>query len=118
MLYFLQFVYVKQTEGFLLFNEEFEAWPYGPLMREVYFKYSEFGGRPIEKVMEVHIQMSEALKSFIDAGIKNLRGQSPWNLVRLSHAPGSPWYQVYRGGEGNGCTISNEMIIRAATGTG
>lgn len=114
MLYFLQYVYAKQTGGKLLFNEQFEAWPYGPVMRDVYFEFSKYGGRPIEEIRRSGIRMSPTLKSFVDAGIESLRERSPWDLVRLSHAPGTPWDQVYQDGLGNGRVISNDMIVRAA----
>ena len=118
MLYFLQYVYVKQTDGKLLFTDQFEAWPYGPVMRDVYFRFSKYGGRPIEETSDAVIRMSPMLKSFIDAGIVSMRDRSAWDLVRLSHASGSPWDQIYRDGRGNGNVIPNELIVKAAVGSG
>ena len=116
MLYFLQYVHAKQTGGKLLFDEEFEAWPYGPVMRDVYVRYSRYGGRPIEELGDSTIHMSKPLRSFVDAGIESMRERSPWDFVRLSHAPGSPWERIYQDGRGNGNVIPNDMIVRNATG--
>lgn len=39
ILYFLQVIHASET-GELLFADQFEAWPYGPVIRDVYVKFS------------------------------------------------------------------------------
>lgn len=116
MLYFLQSVYCRATNGSLLFADEFEAWPYGPVIASVYREFSRYGGDVIDEYRDVISPgFDGGVKNFLDAGIEELRGKSPWELVRTSHAPGSPWAQVYRDGEGYKGAISNKLIIDAAT---
>lgn len=111
MLYFMQFAYCAATEGSLLFADEFEAWTYGPVLPEVYREYSYFGASPIdEKYDKTLLPELEDLQEFIDDGIVDLRGRYPWDLVRISHAVGSPWWIVRQAG---GSIIDNSLIIDA-----
>lgn len=114
IMYFLQSVYCRSMHGKLLFPEEFEAWPYGPVLPEVYEQFSNYGGRLIHERFENPVILSIGTKTFIDEGIEVLRTKSPWDLVRTSHAPGSPWDQIWKGGLGFKETIPNELIISAA----
>ena len=113
ILYFLQLVFASNTRS-LLFPDQFEAWPYGPVIRDVYIEFSDYGGFPIRQGFSVVVG-EEDLRSFLDAGIDLLAEKSPWELVRISHADGSPWDEVFnRKGLHKG-VIPNELIMRAAT---
>lgn len=113
ILYFLQLVYASNMQK-LLFPDQFEAWPYGPVIRDVYIEFSDCGGFPIRQGFSVDIK-EDGLRSFLDAGIDLLAEKSPWELVRISHADGSPWDEVFnRKGMHKG-VIPNELIMKAAT---
>lgn len=114
ILYFLQSVYCRNTKGDLLFVDNFEAWPYGPVVPNVYEAFSEHGGQLIHKVFEDVPSFNYGVKSFIDDGIRVLRAKSPWDLVSTTHAPGSPWDQTWQDGVGFKKAISNDLIISAA----
>ena len=64
ILYFLQVIYASKTDK-LLFADQFEAWPYGPVIRDVYVEFSDCGGFPIKRAFYVEIE--EPLRSFLDA---------------------------------------------------
>lgn len=113
ILYFLQVIFASKT-GSLLFADQFEAWPYGPVIREVYVEFADCGGFPIRR--EFDIDVDRRTKPFLDAGIDTLAEKSPWDLVRISHAEGSPWDVVYnREGRHKG-TIPNGLIMQCALG--
>ena len=115
ILYFLQIVFASKT-GRLLFADQFEAWPYGPVIREVYAEFADCGGFPIRR--EFDIDVDDNIRPFLDDGIDTLAEKSPWDLVRISHAEGSPWDVVYnREGRHKG-TIPNELIMQCALGAG
>lgn len=117
IMYFLQSVFCRVSSGELLFLDSFEAWPYGPVLSDVYSEYSSFGGRVIEmryQNVESVLDDNPALKKFIDDGIEDLRTKYPWDLVRLSHAQDSPWACIYDGGRGYKNLIPNNLIIEAA----
>lgn len=114
MLYFLQLTFIKGYDS-PLFDDTFEAWQYGPVLRDVYVKFSEFGGSPIKMIFPDAVRFeNDEQEDFINTIIEKLRGLSPWNLVRVSHAKGSPWDEVYnRRGQDKGA-ISNDLIVAAA----
>ena len=117
MLYFLQSVYCRATRGTLLFNEEFEAWPYGPVIASIYREYAEYGGSVIERRYSdgsTELGLSDKWMKFINDGIRELRSKYPWDLVKMSHAPNSPWAQVYKEGKGYRSPIDNALICAAA----
>ena len=115
IMYFLQSVYCRSTDGNLLFDDCFEAWPYGPVLPRVYKRFSKYGGRLIHETFDAWECSPLWAKKFVDEGIEVLRRKSPWDLVRTSHAPGSPWAQVWKEGAGFKQRIPNELIIQAAT---
>ena len=114
IMYFLQSVYCRSTNGNLLFPDEFEAWPYGPVLPSVYEQFSNYGGRLIHEEFDHALLLTAGTKTFVDEGITALRKKSPWDLVKTSHAPGSPWDQIWKGGIGFKETIPNDLIIKAA----
>lgn len=114
ILYFLQLIFAVSHKK-LLFDDEFEAWPYGPVIESVYRKFSDCGGFPIQQKFAINIK-DEDTRQFLDAGIDFLAEKSPWDLVRISHADGSPWDKIYNR---KGChkgIIPNELILKAARG--
>lgn len=112
MLYFLQILFLEAFEA-PLFEEEFEAWPYGPVMPSVYRKYSIFGGSPIEMAFSgAEFSIRRDHRSFLDAAIEVLREKSPWDLVRISHADNSPWDVVYNQMGCHKGVIPNDMLFR------
>lgn len=114
MLYFLQIVFVRVSGG-LLFSDQFEAWPYGPVIRQIYIEFSVYGGAPIRVSFNGSgAQIDPEHRDFIDEGISLLREKSPWELVRVSHAKGSPWDEVYNVRNDHKGIIPNEMILAAA----
>lgn len=114
ILYFLQIIFASKT-GRLLFADQFEAWPYGPVIREVYAEFADCGGFPIRRGFDIDVDVNT--KPFLDAGIDTLAEKSPWDLVRISHAEGSPWDVVYnREGKHKG-TIPNRLIMQCALST-
>ena len=114
MMYFLQSVYCRATKGNLLFKDPFEAWPYGPVLPEVYSEFSKYGGRLIHEQYNDNLWLPFSVEKFINEGISILREKTPWDLVKTSHAPGSPWDIVWNGGLGFKKEIPNELIINAA----
>lgn len=113
ILYFLQIVFTSKT-GHLLFADQFEAWPYGPVIRDVYVKFADCGGYPIRR--EFNIAIDDRTKPFLDAGIDTLAKKSPWDLVRVSHAEGSPWDTVYNLDGKHKGIIPNKLIMQCALG--
>lgn len=112
ILYFLQIMYGKSTQGNeLLFSDEFEAWPYGPVIPAVYDEFSRYGGSVIEAAFGEPAPCPLRVMEFVDQAVVLLREKTPWELVEISHAKGSPWDSVYQGGKGRKKLIPQNLII-------
>lgn len=48
ILFCIQREYLKR--GLVLFNDDFEAWTFGPVIPEIFYHYSGFGAMPIDMV--------------------------------------------------------------------
>lgn len=91
ILYFVQVGYYAKRHEFL-FEDDFEAWQYGPVVPEVYRLFSIWGGDKItRKPAMSHRTLSESDKALIDPIICEKRNKAPWTLVAEAHAEGSPW---------------------------
>ena len=112
ILYFLQVIYASET-GELLFADQFEAWPYGPVIRDVYVEFSDCGGFPIKR--EFDTEINDSIRPFLDAGVDTLAEKSPWELVRISHAEGSPWGIIFNQKRLHKGIIPNELIMQCAS---
>lgn len=94
-----------------LFNAKFEAWTYGPVIREVYenFKQDEFTNNKMtleqaEKIFNGH---NEA-RLFVDDLFNQINKVSDFSLVDRSHEDDS-WIEAYNRGQSS--LIDNDKII-------
>ncbi len=97
MLYFIQgFSYAQMDKRFI--DEEFEAWPYGPVIRSAYIYYSIFGSFTIKTIEQSNSNIdkfSEEDKNFLDEIILKLNMYTASQLVKASHTKGSPWNETF-----------------------
>ncbi|MEB4800561.1 DUF4065 domain-containing protein [Acinetobacter soli] len=52
ILYYVSTTYVKET-GYLLFDESFEKWQYGPVVKSVYHNFKNFGISHIDEPIDL-----------------------------------------------------------------
>ena len=107
ILYFLQKDHLEKC-GDCLFDDEIQAWQFGPVVPDVYYQYCGFGSSAITMTYEIDID--DVVKRMIDPIIEAKREMYPWDLVAETHALGKAWDRTYRNGEGNRCVISPELI--------
>ena len=88
-----------------LFNEEIEAWMYGPVVPNVYNEYSRFGNKGIE-CNETPITLSEDEEALFDEVYEVYSQYSAYGLMNLTHKE-KPW-ETTSTGVGN--IISKEKI--------
>ena len=106
MLYFLWIDYYKHT-GKKLFNDEIQAWKYGPVVPAVYWKYRTFIADPICLTESNAISQNDA--NILSPFIMAYNERNVGSLVSETHAKG-PWRTIYDDGKGMSCTIPFEMI--------
>lgn len=107
ILYYLQKTALQSKSGKVLFNDEFVAWQFGPVIEEVYYNYCGFGAMPIRRIYQENIDGQ--IRLLIDPIIERKRVLDPWEMVAETHKPGGAWYITYNE-QGNGGIISKDLI--------
>ncbi len=75
-----------------LLIDDFEAWQYGPVIPEVYWKYRGYGAEPIRHAPRTYfIELLPHEKDIIDERIWACVNKQPWELVNESHRPDGAW---------------------------
>lgn len=122
ILYFVQVTFYM-IKGEPCFNEDIEAWDFGPVVPEVYHEYKRYGRNEIPHIGE-YIDFSKGVweatemvynediiderdRDLINEVIDSARQYSTNELVEITHDQ-SPWKDAYIRGWNN--TISKESI--------
>lgn len=111
ILYYIQRTYIKQ--GSRAFEDDIEAWQFGPVVPDVYYYFCGFGAMPIT-ANYMDVQISQYDKGTINPIVEEKRKLKPWDLVEDTHRPGGAWDSIYRGGLGNKQVIPVSAILKEA----
>lgn len=96
LLYFAQGAYLART-GKALFDNDLEAWQYGPVVPCIYKKYKVCGKNPIMTVDEEYDPASftaEETELLLDV-MREYGKYTGEMLVSMTHKEGTPWSQSY-----------------------
>lgn len=93
ILYFLWIDYFNKSHDYL-FNEEFYAWQFGPVVPEIYDEYCTYGGLDIDRCYDEH-ELSDRDEDFLPTLLKHYANRSVSSLVRQSHKENKPWDYIY-----------------------
>lgn len=96
LLYFAQ-GYSLYKRGMPLFDDEIEAWKYGPVVPSVYRTFKVCGRGNIDETYgdyNVENFSSDELEILLNVAEEFGKYSSP-KLVDITHAQGSPWQQVF-----------------------
>lgn len=110
ILYYIQRYFLQNMKR-ALFKEEIEAWPFGPVVRDVYYQYCGYGALQIKDVEKPNIILTDSEKQAIDNIIAEKRSVTPWELVEDTHQQGHAWDMVYKDGLGYKDVIPKEVIV-------
>lgn len=120
--------YNLAIRGAPLFEQDFEAWPWGPVVRDIYFQTREFGRQPINKRLHEIKKTGpgpvdysfitppgvadEETRVFVKSAWDAYKGYSGIQLSNATHAPGEPWTIVRDqfGSLDHKPTIPNDLI--------
>ena len=109
MLYFIQGFALIHL-GRPLFNDEIQAWTYGPVIPSVYRAYMHFGSNAITQTAPAEIITNPAIKNFLDSMIRSMQPFSGADLVRMTHLPDTPWYTIWEHRRGRFARIPITLI--------
>ncbi|WP_102335756.1 Panacea domain-containing protein [Salimicrobium jeotgali] len=92
LLYYSQGVYSVMSSGNKLFEEEIEAWKFGPVVRDVYQTFNSHGFFPIKESEKFinNYNLSSIEKKAIILTWKKFSKYPPNKLVEMTHKYG-PW---------------------------
>jgi uncharacterized phage-associated protein len=122
VVYFLHGWYLAKY-GRPLVSAKIEAWPYGPVFRELYSEFRVCGPEPIT-IRAARInpancqkeicawQFSDEERAFLSQLASRYVKMSTSTLLALSHVKGGPWDRVYNHERrvNPGMEISNDLI--------
>ena len=99
-----------------LVTDTVQAWKYGPVFPSLYRAVREWGNIPIEKPLLVSIgddtDFSAGEEEVMDAVLDAYGHYDGIQLSMLTHAPGTPWHEVYIGDKDDAgdAPIPNKLI--------
>jgi len=106
ILYYLQGFHLALFNE-VLFDEEIEAWKYGPVVSKVYNTFKVYGNNSIIVPGTNHSfdYLNDKQKIFINKVYSYFRQYSPIKMMELTHEE-SPWLETY----GKSRVIDNELL--------
>ncbi len=82
-----------------LFEEEIEAWQFGPVVRSVYDQYADFGRSPIiDSQDSLEETFPPEIAIILDAVCNRYMPESPYTLMDITHRE-LPWSRTYQDGK-------------------
>lgn len=112
VLYCVQAAFLR-SEHRALFADEIEAWPQGPVVRNVYRAYCGYGAAAIYEEKEPDEPFSKYEEQLMDTVILDKMGDG-WMLMQKGRMPGSPWSIAYEDGRRN--VIPKDVIAEYEEG--
>jgi uncharacterized phage-associated protein len=106
ILYFIQRAFLKNDK--IAFQDDIEAWQFGPVVPTVYYHYCGFGAMKINRKYDINLDgldMKLADKIISEKSIKY-----PWDLVEETHEKGKTWDVIFKDGVGNKDTMPLDLI--------
>lgn len=101
IIYFIYRDYLQQTDQ-KLFNDNFQAWQYGPVVVSVYDEFKSFGSRPITrfaKDAKGKVKVVKSTAKDIMCSIDNIwdkcKNFNGIELSKITHKPGTAWYTAW-----------------------
>lgn len=107
ILYFIQYNFLA-TFGKPAFIDKMEAWQYGPVVPDVYNRFTYMGGNVIVEHFDVNPNVlfkDNVEREIVDMITETCRIVNPWKLVDIVHEKGSPWDRVFEKNKKNEITV-------------
>ncbi|MCK5595563.1 SocA family protein [bacterium] len=90
-----------------LFNDQIEAWNHGPVIKNLYHKYKDYGATGIPSIKKLDLSVYPEIVCDLLNEIYKIYGQySAWRLRDLTHQE-PPWKEAYEMGA---TVISHESM--------
>lgn len=104
--------------GMIAFYDDFEAWNFGAVIPNSYYRYCGFGAMPITHSYVDKLDIQDKYKNYIDLIVKTYRNYEPHDLMKMMTFDGGAWDYVYDNGSGNKRCIPIKLIQKDAITNG
>ncbi len=116
-------VYKKfyQDTGKILFQDRFEVWKYGPVVKSIHDEFKSFKGNAIQRFCEendgsiyvVNEETSKSFKKAIDTIWEKYKYYDGIPLSEMTHRKGTAWYKAAKRGDNylSDADIRNEEVF-------
>ena len=96
ILYFVQAEFLVST-GHPCFDEDFEAWSFGPVIPKVYHRYKVYGAGsiPVSEYKTQNLLITQSDQEIMNRMIDECSKYSATLLVNVTHRQ-APWRQAYK----------------------
>lgn len=113
LLYYAQGEYLART-GKPLFDDEIQAWDYGPVVPVIFYKYKRNNANEITPITDISPEYSFEVFSFEELSVLldvvREKGQyTGYKLISMTHSE-SPWKNAYKPNL-KGTIISNDSLM-------
>lgn len=107
LVFFAHGIHLAQY-GEPLIDEKFQAWKFGPVVRDIYTSYRFYGSEPISDTLWIFRsdildkeldELSTKVKDTVSTTWNTLKSFNASQLSNWTHKVGSPWQKVYVEGE-------------------
>lgn len=88
--YYAQGFYMAYHNNETLFDEDFEAWQHGPVIRELYREYRSYGWKPIDKEITATFDENDDEDKFLIEVVNSFGSYEGSTLSRMTHEE-TPW---------------------------
>ena len=110
ILYYAQCEFMKNY-GEPLFDDDFEAWKFGPAISAVYYEYSHMGAFKIGADYKDYDKILNNMDEYEIATLNDvIDSKREIQALDLMHELSKPWKKVFNNGEGVGEIISKEEM--------
>lgn len=85
-----------------LFDDEIQAWRYGPVIPSLYQKFKLYFSNPIPSnhyFVPESTELPELVMKIVDKVWESYGNYDAGTLVELTHQPESPWHRAYCAGQ-------------------
>ena len=95
LLYFSEVEYQRRHAGKSMFDDDFYAWPSGPVIPSVYSRFAQFQNGEMTTVEGSHTPLTRDMEEVLDYIFHKTKNISTTSLVNISHEKSGPWDTVY-----------------------
>lgn len=97
----------------IAFYDDFEAWAFGAVVPNSYYRFCGFGAMPITHI-NYEINIEEKRKKFLDLIIETYRENDPFKLIDEVKIPNGAWETIYKNNKHKKETIPIALIKKDA----